>query len=338
MARSSSPWFRKDRGYWCVYHEGRLVKLAEGKHNRKAALKAFHALMNGDSLKPKGDPTTTIKELAREFVKAMRPELKPRTVAGYDEYLKRYTTANPLTQAGSLTPKAVMDFMATKDWGPTSRFHFVTVIKRLFAWAKENELIPDNPIREMKRPRPVTRVVIPTKDDAEKLIRESGSKTLRLILEFMYECGCRTDEAMRIERRHLVLESRVAVFPPDEHKTGRKTGEPRAIYLSDRACRIVAELADQNKSGPLFRNNRGTPWNADTLARAVARARKKLGLKDITAYGLRHRWITDGMLKHSSGVVAEMAGHKSTAMIEKVYGHVGQHADILRKIAKDLRE
>ena len=44
MARTPKPWFRKQTGWWMVTLGGKQHKLAEGRENRKLALKKFHEL------------------------------------------------------------------------------------------------------------------------------------------------------------------------------------------------------------------------------------------------------------------------------------------------------
>jgi integrase len=339
MARSPRPWFRKDRGYWCCYFNGKLVKLAEGKKNRQAAMRAYDALLAGeepDKL-PKEQSDLTIAAMAEHFYRSVKPTVKARTLEGYKQYIGFFTEDHPRIRASAITPKVLTDWMAGRDWNPTSRFHFLTIIKRLFSWAEDDGLIQTNPIAKMKKPKPLTRAVIPTKDEAETLVNKATPRGFRELLLFMYETGARTSEAMHVERRHIDLENRVIIFPPDEQKSGWKTGEPRIIYLSDVAFRLVEELSKKHPKGPIFRNSRGEPWNSLAVCVAMSRNRDKLNLGDLTAYGLRHRWITDGMLKFPSGIVARMAGHKGTAMIERVYGHVGQHADLLRDAARSIR-
>jgi hypothetical protein len=44
MARTARPWFRKQTGWWMVSLGGKQQKLAEGRDNKKAALKRYHEL------------------------------------------------------------------------------------------------------------------------------------------------------------------------------------------------------------------------------------------------------------------------------------------------------
>jgi hypothetical protein len=44
MARTARPWFRKRTGWWMVTLGGKQQKLAEGRDNRKAAMRGYQAV------------------------------------------------------------------------------------------------------------------------------------------------------------------------------------------------------------------------------------------------------------------------------------------------------
>jgi integrase len=121
-------------------------------------------------------------------------------------------------------------------------------------------------------------------------------------------------------------------------KTTRKTGRLRTIYLTDHAKTIVDQLASKNPAGPIFRNARGVPWTRNALALAMRRVRTRLGMgSECTAESFRHEWVTDAKLEHPNSVVAELAGHSSTAMVDKHYGHLNERRDNLSRAAAMVR-
>ena len=42
MARPNKIWFRKDTGWWMITLDGKKIRLAEGKSNRKLAEQKFY--------------------------------------------------------------------------------------------------------------------------------------------------------------------------------------------------------------------------------------------------------------------------------------------------------
>jgi integrase len=56
-----------------------------------------------------------------------------------------------------------------------------------------------------------------------------------------------------------------------------------------------------------------------------------------TAESFRHGWVTDAKLRLTNSVVAELAGHTSTAMVDRHYGHVNERRAELAEAAGKVR-
>jgi len=79
---------------------------------------------------------------------------------------------------------------------------------------------------------------------------------------------------------------------------------------------------------PLFplRNSCGLPWTHNAIRIRFRNLRKKLGLpKGVVATAMRHTWVTDAL---EAGIpiatVSELAGHRSTRMVEQVYSKLSE--------------
>jgi len=56
------------------------------------------------------------------------------------------------------------------------------------------------------------------------------------------------------------------------------------------------------------------------------------GVLAVVAYSFRHTFTTDGLSTGVSGaVMAEILGHRDTAMIDRHYGHLDQRASVVRE-------
>ena len=118
-------------------------------------------------------------------------------------------------------------------------------------------------------------------------------------------------------------------------KTTEATGEKRCVYLTPALSALCRTLAEENPTGPLFRNTRGEPWTRNAIRIRFRRLRKKLGLPaGVVAYAFRHTYITEALEK---GVpiasLAELAGHANTVMISKVYSKLSQKRRHLAEMA-----
>ncbi len=122
------------------------------------------------------------------------------------------------------------------------------------------------------------------------------------------------------------------VLPKEEAKGKR---EPRAVYLAtDRSRKIIQKAAQQRPIGPLLVNRAGNPWTSNAIRCRFKRLEKKIGRR-IRCYDFRHGWITRKLLAGvDSHVVAALAGHRDTRMIDRVYSHVAQDHEYMLSQAR----
>ncbi len=146
-----------------------------------------------------------------------------------------------------------------------------------------------------------------------------------------YDSGARPQEVKQLEARHIQLDKSRAVLPTEEGKGGI----PRAIYFpTERSIAIVKRLMASNPTGPLFRNRKGKAWTAFAVKCQFERSEKKMG-KRFRHYDLRRTFITGKIVAGvDSHVVAALAGHKSTAMIDKHYSAIGDNPEFMLKMAQ----
>jgi integrase len=341
MARHPHPWYRKDRDAWFVTVNGRRVKLADGKANRRKALDAFHKLMIGSPGSTQAGGGFTVAETVDQFLAAVRPpRIAERSWEQYESYLKPFAQRWPNLLAGEAAPMHVTDWLAGHPgWAsPTTQFNAITAVKRCWKWAFDEGRIAANHISKCRKPTPRTRATIPDPEGVQAMLDGILSPYFRDFMTFLYETGCRPSEAIRLTAHHLELDdgARVARI---RGKTTGKTGKFRIIYMSDRAAEIVKRLARQHPRGLLFRNEDGNGWTRYAINNQMMRLRHRTGLgKEAVAYALRHHWITDALAK---GVpiktVAQLAGHTSTAMIDRVYSHLVDRQSVLQDAADLIR-
>ncbi len=90
-------------------------------------------------------------------------------------------------------------------------------------------------------------------------------------------------------------------------------------------------------SGHVFLSGNCRPWGSrQSLGQAFRRLRERIGLPDdCKLYGLRHYFATDAVRKDvNMKAVADLMGHASTAMLEKVYCHTREDYEFLQKAAR----
>jgi integrase len=215
------------------------------------------------------------------------------------------------------------------QWGPTVRRQAVIAVQRPFNWAAELGYIPVNPVAGVEKPAAKRRETAVTPAEWAT-IRDSYAEgdPFRELLEFCWTSGCRPMEARSLEARHVRLDAKLVLFPPDEAK-GKKRW--RRILLKGRAYEIIARRVAAHPAGKLFLNNDGVPWTRYAMACRFKRLKKKLGTQ-FCAYALRHGFcqrLLEGGSDHLT--VAELMGHANGQMVAAVYSHMNRADAHLRR-------
>ncbi len=169
--------------------------------------------------------------------------------------------------------------------------------------------------RAPRRPRTLPRPVAPNEamalaedagDAAEGWI---GARDLAILL-LLYGAGLRVAEAMSLTG---------AVRPiGDTLRITGKRSKIRIVPVMPAVREAIEDYVRQcpwpiERDGPLFLGARGGPLNPDLVRRAVASARKRLGLPDsLTPHALRHSFATH-LLERGADLRAlqELLGHAS---------------------------
>ena len=333
--RESKPWYWAERGAWFVTIRGTRHLLGKDK---STALQRFHELMAGGGNElPKvlcvGVAGPTLAEVLSRYLTCIERRVKPSTLAVTRQYLKPFVQALGNVALDRLTP-ADIDIVVRgqTEWGGTTEHHARGRLVTALNWAVKNRLIPANPLAGLWRPPARSRgaETISAAGDVAKLI-DAAPEYLRNVLTALQQTGARPCEVLSVTAADF--DPGAGVWILHDHKTAGKTGAPRVVFLPPAVVELCKTLAARHPSGPLFRRATGTPFPGPYyLPRLVRILRRKLGLPEsIIPYGFRHTFATDAL---ANGVpeahVAELLGHKGTAMLHKHYAHLGTKAAVLR--------
>jgi integrase len=153
------------------------------------------------------------------------------------------------------------------------------------------------------------------------LLDRSADQQFKDLLTVTWETGCRPQESLRIEARHVDLTGNRWMFPASESKNKRT---PRVVYMTPKAMEITRRLAEKYPQGPIFRNMDGRPWTPYATSCRFKRAKKKVGVK-VSLYALRHTWMNRMLITGVDAfTVATLAGHSDPSMLAKHYAHLSQ--------------
>ncbi|MEN1682009.1 MAG: tyrosine-type recombinase/integrase [Planctomycetota bacterium] len=272
MPRIPKPWFRKGRG-WFVQLDRKQVPLGP---DRDAAFAEYHRLM----LQPRehrqvsGQALVAVIDKFPCWVEAKRA---PQTFAWYRDLLQKFATAHPTLRVTELKPFHVSEWVdGLVGLSTTSQRNHMRAVKRCLRWAKKQGYIDANLIEDLEVPAGKSREVCLSLSQYESLLAHASPDSLRDLITVTWETGCRPQESLRVEARHVDLENQRWVVPKSEAK-GEKL--VRVVYLTDEALRITERLMLKHPNGKLFRTSTGKPWTADSVNSAFDRIRIRMGKK-----------------------------------------------------------
>lgn len=229
----------------------------------------------------------------------------------------------PPTPATLLTLSAVdlRAFLARRraeGLGPAAAAREMSAVRAFLVFAAEQSgQAPALPkVRAPRRPRTLPRPAAPA--DALALAEETGALAREpwiaardtALLLLLYGSGLRISEGLGLTAAAHPLGTSVRV-------TGKR-GKTRIVPVLPLVAEAVADYVrlcpwPLGKDQPLFRGARGGPLSADVVRRAVASARRQLGLDErLTPHALRHSFATHLLAGGADlRTLQELLGHAS---------------------------
>jgi integrase/recombinase XerC len=276
-------------------------------------------------------PLTSVRALAARFDEALRLDRRrsPHTARAYVatahrliEFLTLHHGEPP--RLGTLTSLNAVDLRAflarrrSEGLGASSAAREMSAARAFLLFcAKQAGETPNLPrVRAPKRPRTLPRPAAPA--DALALAEEAGSQAVQpwvaarntALLLLLYGSGLRIAEALGLT---------AAAHPMGE--TIRVTGKRSKTRVVPVLPVVAAAVADYvrlcplplGRDQPLFRGAKGGPLSPDVIRRAVASARRTLGLTDsLTPHALRHSFATHLLAGGADlRTLQELLGHAS---------------------------
>ncbi len=366
MARPNKVWYRSDVGWWMVTMGGEKIRLVEGpkdEHHRHLAEEKFVEMRRVQRVAPQAASARTA-DVIEAFLAWSRQNLSEDTHRVNKYYCQLFAEHCGQVPAREMKPfhvtawisemmsperverekaskqKAVDDGLVEpgkqgrmpKVWGVSTSHNGRTAAFRVFSWAKDEGLLPTNPLAGMKRPKPPPRQRAMSEDEFAKLFEHAGGP-FRDFLLALRETGARPKEVRQLRWEQVQSDRWVL----SKHKTVRKVQKARVIILTEK-MREMMERLKGNGNPHVFLNTEGEPWTMNAVRLQMSRLRKKLGLpEDLCAYLARHSFGTRAILNGvNPAVVAELMGHTSLEMVSKVYVHLADQHEHLREAVEKI--
>jgi integrase len=237
MPKFAKPWFRPSRDCWFITIAGKQHRLGscseEEAYDRAAVLKK--------RLKKQPIPVASscVPAVVDEFLHWLKSRRASDTFEWYRYRLQRFARKFPDLPAESLTVAQVEEWVDEFGFSVTSRRNYYRAVKRCLKWARRRKLLKRNPIRDLEVPSGESRESYVTAAEYEKLLSLVPDQNLRDLIVTTYCSGCRPQESLRVEARHVDLKNQRWVFPKSESKNKKLS---RVVYLADEALEITRRL------------------------------------------------------------------------------------------------
>ena len=269
MARAPKPWYWTERESWFVTIQKQRHDLGSVK---AAAIKRFHELMAKPARRRLASDLLSV--VIDAFLDWTQKHKAPDTYEWYRYRLERFAKRYPDVRASALKPFHVQEWADSYNFSVTSRRNYLRSVKRCLKWATRLGYLDQNPIADLEVPAAENSEIVVSSDEFERLLSLNRDPAFRELLWVTWKSGCRPQESLRVEARHVDLKNRRWVFPKSESKN-RKT--VRVVYLTNEAFEITQRLVEQHPTGRLFRNSLGQPWTTSAVNCAFSRLRIRLG-------------------------------------------------------------
>jgi integrase len=346
---------KRPSGRWEArwYDENGNPRSEGGFETKSAAREWLDPKVEGILAVRRGDPSAlrrrqmpTLGELADEFTKQHVAEAS--TIASI-EFRIRYALDGPKLDKQAGWRDVPIDRLNPTEIGAwrkalpaRSGYGIHKALRQVLHYAVRAKLLDENPAAAVPNPEP-KRAEVPTftLDELETVAAEL-SPTSRPIPVFAALTGLRPCEWMGLERRDVdhqagIVTVRRTVVDGQVKPYGKTDRSLRAVPLPARAADSLDELTPRLDSRLLFPAVRGgpialQPWRWREWQPAIRAA----GLEHRTPYALRHTYAS---LSIAAGVslfeLSRLMG-TSSAMLDRVYGHMLPDALDRARTALDL--
>ncbi|TWU64513.1 Tyrosine recombinase XerD [Crateriforma conspicua] len=270
------PFFRKSRKRWYVQIGGKQINLGPDKEE---AFRRYYQLMadaaSGIPAVPKTDDNHLVASLCEYFLEWVQRNRSPDTYEWYRYRLQRFVDHHPDLTAAKLRPFHVERWVDSYELSTTSRRNYYRSIKRCLKWAVRQGYIEKNPLELLEVPSGESREIYVPPDEFKRMLEFVTNDDFRDLLVATYTTGCRPQESLRVQTRHVQLEHRRWVFPTSESKGKR---EPRIVYMSDESQAIVERrIRNAAPNAHIFCNAKGKPWTTEAVNCAFDRLQERMG-------------------------------------------------------------
>lgn len=286
MAHFPKPFFKKARQLWYVEIDRKQHCLGPDK---EAAFVQYHQLMQVRQRTPLGLAAAGVRSplvavLADAYLEWVMANRSAGTYTWYRQMLQRFCAKHPTLNVADLKPFHVQQWVdESKHLSKSTRRNLIRSVKACIRWSLNQGYIEKNPLMGLPLPPSEYREVTIPLADYHRMLAAITDAGFRDLVILTWETGCRPQESVRIEARHVDIERQRIVFPKAEAKGKR---QPRIIYLTEVALEIISRRCIQYPSGPIMRQTNGVAWKPSKVSRKFGQLQCRMGKSQYESLGI----------------------------------------------------
>lgn len=329
---------------WYVTFQGKQTPLGISDPSAEAAAIEAHRKLIADAAaevvrslnRPSVQSATVASHISgyRAFVakRVAMGKVKAKTAYDYEFALEPFEAEFGGAMVPSLTAESIEDWADGFGWKQSTINSYLGTIQTLLKWSRITLRI--------RRPPKESRGADAVLDDEQfaavlnAIGRGDYDSDFKVFIQALRETGARPGEVAQLTTDLIDWPNCQARL--HEHKTRRHTGKDRVLVFSEPAMAILHGQRAKHGHGLLFRTRYGNQFQAKHIGRECRTISERVGFR-VIAYGFRHGYATRALAAGvPDAIVAELLGHRGTAMIHAHYSHLAGQSRILRAAAEQV--
>lgn len=215
--------------------------------------------------------------------------------------------------ASQFTSKSISVFLSGLTLNAPNRYR--AALSSFGKYLKEREVLGSNPVRDVESAKErAPRVRSLSRTEAQKLVGAISSAEARTVHALMCGSGMEIGAVLTLRRRDIDLEAKTV----HAHGTKRLSRD-RVVRVPESWCweLLVSWLRDRR----LLPDAQIFQLSYCATRRALKSACKAVGVDNYRSHDWRHTYAVQARRDgYSDQVIAHQLGHKTTAMVQAVYG------------------
>lgn len=301
----------------------------------------------GNALVPQDMTVTQWIDYCIEHI--MQPNLQPTTLYGYQGIVRRYINPNlGKLKIQSIKPYTIQTYyskmMNENKLSPNTVIKHHDLLKVLFKYAVNHELLLNSPIDRVEPPKKIKREArVYNIEQLQKLMQLAADTRMEIIIKLCAYLGLRREEACGLTWSDIDFESRTMYIRSARTTAGAQTivketknySSTRTLHIAESLYNALQKEKDRHEENLAFLKtdyiqsdfvlvmDSGKPYRPNYVSELFTHFIAKHNLPKIVLHELRHTFAS---LSNYAGVqefnIGKALGHSTPSTTKKIYTHL----------------